>query len=53
MTLQRIITVNDQFTSHREELVKPLDEQFTDSWSYLSMDDFMTSKGIELRDQVR
>ena len=51
--MQRIASLNNQFESAMEQLPKPMDEQFTDAWAYLDMDQFMSERGLYLRDRVR
>ena len=50
--MTRLATLNDQFAIAKNKLTKALDEEFVNSWSYLSMDEHLSEKGLRMRDQV-
>ena len=52
--MQRLKLLRNHFSqANPPKLTKPLDELFVDSWSYLEMDEFLTTQGKDLRDKVK
>ena len=50
--MTRIASLNDQFAGAKNQLVKALDEEFVDAWSYLGMDENLSRQGLQMRNQV-
>ena len=50
--MTRIASLNEQFAGAKNQLVKALDEEFVDAWSYLGMDENLSRQGLHMRNQV-